>query len=64
MALNFAALQAAAASVGSNATAVKTQADASDDAANQAVIDSVTASLNSASDTLAALIVPPAEPVS
>lgn len=64
MALNFAALQAAAAELGTNATALTTQAGASDDASNQAVIDSVTQSLTTANVALAALIVPPAEPVS
>lgn len=62
MALNFTSLQAQAADVATNAQALQTQAANSDDASNQAVIDSVTASLTSANATLAALVVPPATP--
>lgn len=62
MALNFSSLQAQAADVAANAQALQTQAANSDDASNQAVIDAVTASLTSANATLAALVVPAAEP--
>lgn len=62
MALDFTKLQTAAASVATNATALQAQAAASDDAANQSAIDSVTASLTSANETLAALLPAPAAP--
>lgn len=62
MALNFAALQAQASDVAANAQVLQTQAANSDDASNQAVIDAVTASLTSANATLAAMVVPAAEP--
>ena len=48
MALNFALLQAAAAAVTTDANDLQTQAASSDDASNQAAIDAVTTSLNSA----------------
>lgn len=60
VALNFSELQAQATAVGTNATALQTQAAASDDVSNQAAIDAVTASLTSANATLAALIDPTA----
>lgn len=63
MALDFSKLQAAAADIGNDATALKTQADNSDDATNQAAIDAVTASLTTAHATLSGLIVTPPAPV-
>lgn len=62
MAISFAALQAAAAELSTNATALTTQAAASDDASNQATLDAVTQTITAANAELAALIVPPAAP--
>ena len=56
MALDFTKLQAAASDVATKATALQAQAAASNEAADQSAIDSVTASLASASETLASLL--------
>ena len=60
MALDFTKLQAAAATLSTQATDLQTQAAASTDVANQAVIDGVTSSLQTASSTLATLLPTPA----
>jgi len=59
MALDFTKLQAAASDVATKATAVQAQAATSNEAADQSAIDSVTASLAAASETLAALLPAP-----
>lgn len=60
MALDFTKLQAAASEISAKATALQAQAASSNEAADQSAIDSVTASLTTAGETLASLLPAPA----